>query len=225
METFTKERARKLLFVLKAEGIRSLVLGGGEPLEWPHGTFSLAEEARREGFLVQLGTNGILLPSGFEKSSSIDRYVLPLDGASAEIHNSLRFWRDNHFQIVMDRLNKLKSVGKSTTISTVVTKKNYRDLRSIFQMLLALNRPSPFLHAWHLYRFIPEGQKGRANGPNLFLKKEEYNRVTETLRSEESEFKVFKRSDMLKSITVEFFWIEAGKIHSQLGERRRVVEV
>lgn len=223
MGAFTQEQAIALLSVLKAEGILSLVIGGGEPLAWRFDTLALAGIARALGFFVQLGSNGILLPEGFERNSSIDRYVLPLDGASAEVHNSIRLWRGDHFKIVKERLGKLRDARKSTTISTVVTRKNYQDLGAIFEALLSLNNPDPFLHAWHLYHFIPEGRGGHVHAKELLMDRKEYESVTAPFQKKQAPFEVFRRPDMLKSKVVEFFWVEGGQVHGQLGEKQRIV--
>ena len=59
-------QASHLLDVLKQEGFQSVVLGGGEPFMWPGNVITLAEEAKGKGFIVQIGTNALALPEGFE---------------------------------------------------------------------------------------------------------------------------------------------------------------
>src|SRR5437764_9917664 len=73
MGSFDFPQACRLLDRLQAEGFKSLVIGGGEPTAWPHRLFELSREAKSRGFGVQVGTNGILLPDGFERIDSVDR--------------------------------------------------------------------------------------------------------------------------------------------------------
>lgn len=218
---FSAEQAQALIRRLRNEGFRSLVLGGGEPLDWRYNAFELAADARKLGFVVQLGTNGISLPENFATYPHIDRYVLPLDGARAATHNAVRRWKGDHFAVIKERLASLRGAGKSTTISTVVTKKNAGEIASIFEWLQSWNEPRPFLHAWHLYRFVPEGRGGARNQEALDLCEEEYRKATSVVKKELVSFSIFRRPDMLRSKTVEFFWLEEGLVQAQLCQRRR----
>jgi hypothetical protein len=82
-----------------------------------------------------------------------------------------------------------------------------------------LDHPRPFLRAWHLYQFIPEGRGGAVNREALLLDKSEYEAACEPMKQLDARFQVFKRPDMLHSKTVEFFWMEHGRLHRQLGQR------
>jgi MoaA/NifB/PqqE/SkfB family radical SAM enzyme len=219
MGSFDLAQVSRLLDRLRGEGFKSVVIGGGEPTVWRHGLFELTQEAKRRGFSVQVGTNGILLPPGFEQIDSVDRWVLPLDGTTPRVHNGVRFYRDRHFDIVMNRIERLREAGKSTTISTVVTKINRDDIAGIGRLLLELDEPRPFLHAWHLYQFIPEGRGGSVHRDALLLDKSDYQAAVEPMKQMKARFQIFRRPDMLHSKTVEFFWMQDGLLHRQLGER------
>jgi len=222
MGTFTLAQARGLLDRVHREGFKSVVLGGGEPLVWPHGTIELAEESRARGLIVQLGTNGILLKPGFEHSTAIDRYVLPLDGSSPAIHNSVRCYRDRHFELIMNRLDRLRAVGKSTTLSTVVTRCNEHDIARIATVIDELDSPRPFIHAWHLYQFIPEGRGGWEHRGALQIGANEYDRACASIPARSRGFRIFRRPDMLHSKSVEFFWVQGNQLHRQLGSTTTV---
>jgi MoaA/NifB/PqqE/SkfB family radical SAM enzyme len=221
MGTFSYQQAAALLDRLKEEGFESVVIGGGEPLAWPHGLLDLTRQAKARGFLVQVGTNGILLPGGFESIDSIDRYVLPLDGATSEVHNAVRHYRDGHFQIVIDRLERLRRSGKSTTISTVITRLNQAHLPNLAALLIELDGHRPFLHAWHLYQFIPEGRGGNLHRDELQLEASEYHCACSAVKQADCRFQIFKRPDMLHSKTVEFFWMNDETLHRQHGANRK----
>jgi MoaA/NifB/PqqE/SkfB family radical SAM enzyme len=225
MGTFDLAQACALLERLRDEGFDNVVLGGGEPTLWPHDVFRLAREAKRRGFRVQLGTNGVRLPEQFESLDEIDRYVLPIDGASADVHNAVRFFRQQHFEVVIDRLERLRAAGKSTTVSTVITRLNQNDLSNVARLLADLNQPRPFVHAWHLYQFIPLGRGGAANRELLALPRDTYDRTCDDVKRMDLGFTIFKRPDMLHSRAVEFFWMHGGNLHRQLGATTRVEEL
>jgi sulfatase maturation enzyme AslB (radical SAM superfamily) len=174
---------------------------------------------------VQVGTNGILLRDGFEQIDSVDRWVVPLDGAGPAVHNALRFWGDRHFDVIVDRLARLRAAGKSTTVSTVVTRVNAHDVRHIARMLRELNSTRPFIHAWHLYQFIPQGRGGAAQREQLQLSIDQYDQICQPINSQDLGFTVFKRPDMLRSHTVEFFSMRDGLLHRQLGDQQRIEEL
>jgi len=222
MGAFDLAQADALLYRLRNEGFDNVVLGGGEPTLWPHDVWRLARQAKRRGFVVQLGTNGVLLPERFETRDEIDRFVLPIDGASADVHNAVRFFRQKHFDVVADRIERLRAAGKSTTVSTVITRLNYRDVANVATLLARLNRPRAFIHAWHLYQFIPEGRGGAVNRELLALPRETYDQVCDDVRRMNLGFQILKRPDMLHSRAVEFFWMFQGKLHRQLGPAQRV---
>jgi MoaA/NifB/PqqE/SkfB family radical SAM enzyme len=224
MGTFSFAQACALLDRLSAEGFDNVVLGGGEPTLWPHDVLRLARRAKQRGFTVQLGTNGIRLPDDFATIEAIDRYVLPIDGATADVHNAVRFFRQQHFDVVMDRLQRLRGAGKSTTVSTVITRLNQTDLANIATLLARLNEPRPFIHAWHLYQFIPQGRGGAANRGLLALPREQYDRICDEVKRLSRNFPVFKRPDMLHSKAVEFFWMHGDELHppARTGRAGRV---
>ena len=113
LESLPFERAVEILGTLEAEGVKNVVLGGGEPTLWKHDVYRLAAEAKSMGFFVQLGTNGVRLPEGFEHSGVVDRYVMPLDSTDPEVHDRLRPWTTSHHELILDRLRRLKAARKS----------------------------------------------------------------------------------------------------------------
>ena len=211
-DAMTYLQAVELLGKLKEEGFENIVLGGGEPFDWSGDLLALSREAKRLGFFVQVGTNAVALPKDFESIESIDRYVLPLESSKDVIHNKMRFYKNKHHQVILDSLGRLRAAQKSVTLSTIITKVNKDELGALAIFLKILGTGSPFIHAWHLYKFIPQGRGGGVNADFLMLSDEEYIRVSDEVGGLGLPFDVFKRRDMYHSKTVDFFWLESGKL-------------
>lgn len=201
-----------LLDMLERRGFVNVVLGGGEPFAWGEDTLSLAREAKARGFVVQIGTNGVAMPAGFAHEPAVDRYVLPLDGPDDASHNQLRHYGEGHFACVRDRLESLREAGKTVTISTVVTASNLDQLEGLGSFLHEYQLRGGRLHAWHLYKFVPEGRGGRAHRDALDISMEAYNSACARVKQARLPFQVFKRKDMFHSRTVDFFWREGDGI-------------
>ncbi|MBI4411198.1 MAG: radical SAM protein [Deltaproteobacteria bacterium] len=204
LPTMSFAQAVTVLKNLREKGIGNVVFGGGEPFKWPFDLVALARKAKAMGFLVQVGTNGISLPSGFEFIESIDRYVLPLDAASPAIHNGMRRYRERHHSIILERLETLKRAGKEVTIGTVVTRQNLLHLPDIADFLEGYCRNGGCVHAWHLYRFLPQGRGGEVNASYHSISEEEYDLAIREIRSRLLSFKTYKRKDMYRSKSVGF---------------------
>lgn len=211
--------AVELLKTLKTEGVSNIVFGGGEPFTWPNGLIPLTEKAKELGLFVQAGTNGIAMPPGYTTITSIDRYVLPIESADAKTHNAMRFYKNTHHQIIIGRLKDLRAAGKSVTLSTIITKINQNGLLNLASFIKTFNSSAPFIHAWHLYKFIPEGRGGSINAATLAIPDEEYDSLCRGVMNMSLPFKVFKRSDMYHSKTVDFFWQENASIRRASDKR------
>ncbi|MFR9211673.1 MAG: radical SAM protein [Intestinibacter bartlettii] len=71
----------KLIFLLKkfkVQGVRYLVVTGGEPFTYKH-IYEFLEYAKSLGFMIVLSTNGLLI-NDVSKLDNIDILSLPLDG-------------------------------------------------------------------------------------------------------------------------------------------------
>lgn len=206
------DQALGLFDMAEARGMDNLVLGGGEPFTWGPGVLRYAQAAKERGFFVQIGTNGIALPEGFESNPSVDRYVLPLDGADAGGHDRVRHFGGGHFDLVRGRMARLREAGKPMTVSTVVTAWNIDALAEIAVLLADEVLAGARLHAWHLYRFIPEGRGGRRNAEALWVEEEPYDEACAGVKDRGLGFTIFKRKDMRHSKTVDFFWYEGESL-------------
>jgi len=217
------EQAAGLLRALRATSIDNVVLGGGEPFLWPHDLERLCGLAHQLGFLVQVCTNGVSLPEGFARIPTIDRYILPLESMDPGLHNGLRRHRNGHHELVLQRIESLASSRRELTVSTVVTRENVERLGEIADYLDATRRAGVAIHAWHLYRFLPIGRGGQQNAEGLDVPLRDFLRACARIQCRDLGFPVYRRDDMLRSSSVEFFWLERGqlKVGSQERERSR----
>lgn len=217
-DTMDLATAEGLLHPLRSAGLRSVVLGGGEPFRWPHDLERLGRRARALGFLVQVGSNGLAPPPDFAALPWVDRYLLPLEAADPFLHDSLRWAPGGHHAVVLARLNALAATGKEVTIGTVVTRPNLERLDELAELLRARQATGLRLHAWHLYRFLPVGRGGALHHADLAVEIDHYRAAVERVRRRALGFPVYRRDDMLRASTVEFCWLEGGRL--RLGSER-----
>jgi MoaA/NifB/PqqE/SkfB family radical SAM enzyme len=211
-------QAEGLLRVLQGHSVRNVVFGGGEPILWPHGLVRLSELARDLGFLVQVSTSGAALPPGFEKISAIDRYILPLEAMDSDVHDRLRRYPGGgHHARVLDSVEKLVQASKEFTVSTVVTRENIELLPGIASFLDGLHAGGAAVHAWHLYRFLPIGRAGRRAAGSLSVPYDDYLEACRPLKAREMGFPVYRRVDIRRSRSVEYFWYEGVEL--KIGSR------
>ncbi|MBI3130358.1 MAG: radical SAM protein [Acidobacteria bacterium] len=208
------EQAFELLAHLRALGFTQVVLGGGEPFLWPHDLVALCRKAKAMGFLVQVCTNGTLMPIGIEDEPSIDRFILPLESATPERHDRLRRHSKGHHAQVLEQLARLADAGCSITLSTVVTRENLTELPALADHLQDLKAAGANLHAWHLYRFLPTGRQGRDHSAELLTSTQAYRAAVDGVRAQNRGFTIYRRSDMLRSSTVAYFWADGGLIRT-----------
>lgn len=205
-------QAEGLLQALRAQSIRNVVFGGGEPFLWPHGLEDLTRLARDLGLFVQVCTNGATLPSGYERIASVDRYILPLESMDPAIHDGLRTHPAGHHRLVLDRIDALAGSKRQLTVSTVVTRDNIDRLAEVGEFLTRSKARGVDVHAWHLYRFLPVGRRGIHSADRLAITYDEFLNACALARSHSLPFRVYRRDNMLRSSSVEFFWFENGRL-------------
>jgi MoaA/NifB/PqqE/SkfB family radical SAM enzyme len=212
-------QACELIQGLWDAGYRILVLGGGEPALWRDGVKRLSDLglfAQGLGFVVQVNTNGIRLGEGFESRSGIDRYIFPMDGASAARHDSLRVVLgpepDGHFEVVQERVKACVRAGRSFSIGTVLTSKNLGELSDLIDWMRARVAEGAQIHAWHLYRFQAVGRGGKSAGAELAISSTNFRALCDRAKAAGLPFPVWRRDDMIRSTTVEYFWFQDGSL-------------
>jgi len=208
------EAALDLLRWLRARGVDQVVLGGGEPLLWPHGLAGLASSAKDLGFTVQVCTNGRGLGEDLLASPAIDRFILPLESLDPATHDHLRRAPGGHHHHIQACLRQAMALGRSLTLSTVVTAENLTHLPSLADHLEDLVLEGARIHAWHLYRFLPIGRGGLRNGEALATSPQAYRAAVDAVRSRDRGFTIYRRSDMVHASSVAYFWAEAGGLRS-----------
>lgn len=228
VSSMTEGQAHDLLSRLDSQGFDNIVLGGGEPFLWGPGVLALSQRAKHMGFFVQAGTNGIALPRDFAHVPCIDRYVLPLESMDPAVHDGMRPFargrQGSHHTLILDRLETLRQAGKSVTVSTLVTAENLDALFPIAEWLAAYQRAGAPLHAWHLYKFIPEGRGGSRSADRFSVDDDAYHAAADAVKCAFPELCVYKRPDMYHSRDVDFFWHEGDtlRIGSQVWGRQAV---
>jgi len=226
------DQAVQLFEGLRAGGFESLVLGGGEPALWrdvsgaePRDLGDLARAAKQLGFTVQVNTNGIRLPEEPDPESQlpryltwpdIDRFIFPMDGATPERHDELRVILGSrpggHFGLVQRRVAECTAAGQAITIGTVLTGSNLDQVPALIEWMRARIANGTKIHAWHLYRFQPVGRGGADAGDDLLLDPAPYREACELAKAAGLPFPVWRRSDMLRSTSVEFLWYDKGEL-------------
>lgn len=220
IEEMSPSQVSYVLRLIREREMESVVFGGGEPLQWRYSLADAIDEAKSLGLHSQVGTNGVGLTPEKVKELKADRYVLPLDSIKPTTHDYLRKGYKWHFAMMQDRFEYLTREGISFTVSTVVCRLNLEDLEGIAKYLLSLHRKGAYIHAWHLYNFLPFGRNGKPNENALKVSKDEYKLATDKVKSMQLPFYVFKRPNMQLSKEVDFFWYENGslRIGSQIWE-------
>lgn len=212
--TMSFAQAEGLLDQLARGPIRNVVLGGGEPFLWPHDVLRLAASAKARGFLVQVCTNGLVVPDDFAEAGAVDRYILPLEAVDAVTHDRLRGSGPGHHARMLAHLERLTAARRSFTLSTVVTAINVERLAALARSVDALALAGAPLHAWHLYRFLPVGRGGARSGDRLAITPERFLAAWSTARAAAPHARIYRRDDMLASSSVEFFWAEGDAIRT-----------
>ena len=216
-DVMTFAQAVELLTSLQRSGVRTVTLGGGEPFTWPGDVCKLAQHGKELGLFVQVGTNGVNLPTGFAELLEIDRYVLPLESVDPAVHDALRQHRHGHHQVILERLRELGSHAKSVTISTVLTARNCAGLDALAENLRGYQERCHNVHAWHLYRLLERGRGGSVHGTALRISAEDYANHCARAQARGLPFKFYRRQDLYRSRSVGFHWSEGGSIVTNDG--------
>ena len=217
------DEALELFNALARAGYSNLVLGGGEPALWRDGhrhLGDLASAAKERGFLVQVNTNGIALPTEPSRHyldwAGVDRFILPLDGATADSHDALRITLSpkpgGHFKLVERRVAECIERGRELTFGTVLTAGSATEVDGLVELLRERLAAGARIHAWHLYRFQAVGRGGVGAATKLAIESRPYREACRRAKAAGLPFPVYQRDDMLHSTTVEFFWHEAGRL-------------
>jgi radical SAM protein with 4Fe4S-binding SPASM domain len=130
-----------------------LVFSGGEPL-CRGDLFDLVGQARQQGLMVALATNGTLIDgdkAGQIRAGGIARVSVSLDGATAEVHDRMR-QIPGAFDQAIEGLHHLRGAGVPFQINVTLTKGNAGQLEEIYALAQSLGAV-----AVHLFMLVPVG--------------------------------------------------------------------
>lgn len=207
------EAAAQLMEDLGRSSVDSVVLGGGEPTLWPHDLNQLALHARAQGLITQLNTHGGGVLQNLARYDAVDRFILPIESSRSAVHDNLRRGMAGHHAMVLELVEALIRDGRELTFATVVTSENHADVAELARWMRELEQRGARIHAWHLYNFLPEGRGGaRDIAAHLATSRTDYLAACSAAKGAGLSCAVYRRDNMLKSSTVEFFWFEGGEL-------------
>jgi MoaA/NifB/PqqE/SkfB family radical SAM enzyme len=124
------------------EGIRKIVLTGGEPALHPD-IIKIIKLAKESSFQnIQIQSNGRMFSYlDFCKKAieaGANEFALSLHGHTSKLHDFLTDAPGSFSQTVLG-IRNLKKLGKEVITNTVITKYNYRFLPDIARLLVSLN--------------------------------------------------------------------------------------
>lgn len=129
---FSKKSISRLLKELKAMGTKSVVIvGGGEPLTYPHLEHMLNLAAKLE-FKIGLVTNGLRLHIYQDViAKTCDWIRISVDAARSDTYNFLHRPKEGSFNDLvkhMEALAKVKTAASSMGFSFIVTNRNVKEI-------------------------------------------------------------------------------------------------
>lgn len=130
-----------------------LVFSGGEPL-CRNDLFELVEQSQKVGITTALATNGTLIDSDIAKQinkSGISRVAVSLDGATADVHDSMRKL-DGAFEKALNGIKLLSKEKITFQINVTLTKHNAAQLKEIYELAKSLGAV-----ALHIFMLVPVG--------------------------------------------------------------------
>lgn len=154
--------AKKVLDSLADFGVPSVLFSGGEPLMRPD-LFELIEYATGRGLRAVISTNGTLIkPDKAEKikKSGVSYVGISLDGIG-EINDKFRGVA-GAFDNAVQGIKNCQDAGVRIGLRLTLTKKNVRDLESLFGFFESEN-----IERACFYHFVPSGRGGKMAAEDL----------------------------------------------------------
>lgn len=135
-----------LLKKFKVQGVRYLVVTGGEPFTYKH-IYEFLEYAKSLGFMIVLSTNGLLI-NDVSKLDNIDILSLPLDGENYKSLKKMRNMTYKDYQKILYLIKKFKKEfpNKILKIGTVISKRNYQCVENIYYQI------KDYADIWKIYQ-------------------------------------------------------------------------
>lgn len=135
----TDEKFENLLSLMKKEGTFEVVrFTGGEPMMHPH-LAHFIKRCKEEGYKTSIISNCYLLPMLYKNlcDAGLDQIIVSLDGATREVHDSLRNF-NGCFDNIKNGIALVKKEYPNVKIrvNTVVSGKNIETLEDMLDLLI-----------------------------------------------------------------------------------------
>lgn len=155
-------------------GIKKIVISGGEPLVRKD-IFKILRFLKKNGLIIRLDTNGLLLPKYIDKLNMLDAIGISLDGPTAAIDQKMRH-HPKHFELVVISLEKLQATKMQIIIHTLATKINYHHISQIAKLLGKYP-----IKSWSIFEYCPYG-KAYANRKQFELEPGQFSKLMRTIK-------------------------------------------
>jgi GeoRSP system radical SAM/SPASM protein len=132
---------------ISAAKIPFVNFGGGEPLIIKD-LMAITRYAVEKGLKVSMNSNGYLLDKETAKKIKEAGFAsvgISIDGSSPEVHDSFRN-KSGSFVKAIEALNNLHEAGVKTTMSSVISKINYKDFQALIEVAKKNKVSQLFLH-------------------------------------------------------------------------------
>jgi len=146
-EELPLEKLQQIAAILAEAGVLFINFGGGEPLIYPQ-LFELSRYAADLGLNVSMNTNGWHLDGECARqlqAAGFSSVGVSLDAHHAAAHDDFRNCPGS-FERAVAALDHLQAVGLRSTMSTVISRLNYRHLEEILEVARAHGVGQVYLH-------------------------------------------------------------------------------
>lgn len=140
-------------------GFESITFGGGDPFQFRH-LDQVVKKTKELGLFVHIDTHAKTLRETSANEvilgNCVDLIGLPLDGPSSFVHDLMRS-SNGHFELILRKLEWLRTQNVDIKINTIVSAVNVDDLVELSKLISYL---SP--NRWSIYQYWPVGPAARA---------------------------------------------------------------
>jgi len=146
-DELTLEELKKVIDCLADQQVPFINFGGGEPLMCKD-LFELTAYASQNGLNVSMNSNGWLLDAEAAaqiKSAAFRSVGISIDSSEAALHDDFRN-QPGSFMRAVAALDHLAAAGVRTTMSSVISRINYRNFRDILDLARAHQVSQVYLH-------------------------------------------------------------------------------
>ncbi len=122
----------KTIIILKKQGLKSVMVSGGEPFLHPN-ISEIVSYLNKKKLKIKFATNGICLDEiKPEVLKLINDFSISLDSSNKKTYLNIR--GINKFDQVISNLKKLKRLNKNIKLSFLIQKQNYKEIPSFLDL-------------------------------------------------------------------------------------------